>query len=194
MLATSAIVEAVAAAIAELDLPLVVVDPVLVSSSGKRLLDADGVQAMCLELLPRARVRHAEHPGSRSAQRPAHRVAAMMRVRRRGGFTAWARRPSSSPAGMDHRGHGPGPRMRARSWTCCSMGANFRVSRRRGSSRGRRTGPGARSRRRLRPAWRSAARRRGGGPRSAIRRGRDRPRARDRPRPRPARSFLGMAG
>jgi hydroxymethylpyrimidine/phosphomethylpyrimidine kinase len=56
MLANAAIVEAVAAAIAELDLPLVVVDPVLVSSSGDRLLDEDGVRALCRELLPRARV------------------------------------------------------------------------------------------------------------------------------------------
>ena len=56
MLANAAIVEAVAAAIAELDLPLVVVDPVLVSSSGERLLDEDGVGALCAELLPRARV------------------------------------------------------------------------------------------------------------------------------------------
>ena len=44
MLATAAIVEAVAAAIEELELPLVVVDPVLVSTSGARLLDDDGVQ------------------------------------------------------------------------------------------------------------------------------------------------------
>ena len=56
MLATAAIVEAVAAAIEELDLPLVVLDPVMVSSSGERLLDDDGVQALRLELLPRARV------------------------------------------------------------------------------------------------------------------------------------------
>jgi hydroxymethylpyrimidine/phosphomethylpyrimidine kinase len=56
MLVNAAIVEAVAAAIAELDLPLVVVDPVLVSSSGERLLDEDGVRALCAELLPRARV------------------------------------------------------------------------------------------------------------------------------------------
>jgi hydroxymethylpyrimidine/phosphomethylpyrimidine kinase len=56
MLATAAIVEAVAATIAELDLPLVVVDPVLVSSSGDRLLDDDGLQALMKELLPRARV------------------------------------------------------------------------------------------------------------------------------------------
>src|SRR3954471_18981737 len=56
MLANAAIVEAVAAAIAELDLPLVVVDPVLVSSSGERLLDEEGVRALRSELLPRARV------------------------------------------------------------------------------------------------------------------------------------------
>src|SRR6185503_18029206 len=56
MLATAAIVEAVAAAIEELELPLVVVDPVLVSSSGERLLDEDGMQALCVELLPLARV------------------------------------------------------------------------------------------------------------------------------------------
>ena len=54
MLATSAIVEAVAAAIEELELPLVVLDPVLVSKSGIRLLDDDGVQGLCIELLPRA--------------------------------------------------------------------------------------------------------------------------------------------
>jgi hydroxymethylpyrimidine/phosphomethylpyrimidine kinase len=56
MLATAAIVEAVAAAIQELDLPLVVVDPVLMSTSGERLLDEDGVRSLCAELLPRARV------------------------------------------------------------------------------------------------------------------------------------------
>jgi hydroxymethylpyrimidine/phosphomethylpyrimidine kinase len=56
MLATAAIVEAVAAAVRELELPLVVLDPVLVSTSGERLLDTDGVQAMCVELLPLARV------------------------------------------------------------------------------------------------------------------------------------------
>jgi hydroxymethylpyrimidine/phosphomethylpyrimidine kinase len=56
MLATAAIVEVTAAAIAELELPLVVVDPVLVATSGKRLLDEDGVRALVTELLPRALV------------------------------------------------------------------------------------------------------------------------------------------
>jgi hydroxymethylpyrimidine/phosphomethylpyrimidine kinase len=56
MLATAAIVEAVAAAVSELELPLLVVDPVLVSKSGVRLLDDDGVQMMRAELLVRAGV------------------------------------------------------------------------------------------------------------------------------------------
>ncbi len=56
MLANAAIVEAVAAAIQDLELPSVVVDPVLVSKSGVRLLDDDGVQMLLTELLPLARV------------------------------------------------------------------------------------------------------------------------------------------
>src|SRR4029453_15273126 len=47
LLATAGIVEAVAATIKELELPLVVVDPVLVSTSGTRLLDDDGLRALC---------------------------------------------------------------------------------------------------------------------------------------------------
>jgi hydroxymethylpyrimidine/phosphomethylpyrimidine kinase len=56
MLADAAIVEAVAAAIKELELPLVVVDPVIASKRGDALLDADGIQMLCAELLPLARV------------------------------------------------------------------------------------------------------------------------------------------
>jgi hydroxymethylpyrimidine/phosphomethylpyrimidine kinase len=56
MLATAAIVEAVTAAIDELDLPNVVVDPVLLATSGEPLLDEDGVQVMRAELFPRALV------------------------------------------------------------------------------------------------------------------------------------------
>jgi hydroxymethylpyrimidine/phosphomethylpyrimidine kinase len=54
MLATAAIVEAVAAAIVDLDLPQVVVDPVMVAKGGARLLDADAVEAMKAELFKRA--------------------------------------------------------------------------------------------------------------------------------------------
>jgi hydroxymethylpyrimidine/phosphomethylpyrimidine kinase len=56
MLANAAIVEAVAAAIAELELPLVVLDPVMVAKRGDRLLDEDGVRVIRSELLPRALV------------------------------------------------------------------------------------------------------------------------------------------
>jgi hydroxymethylpyrimidine/phosphomethylpyrimidine kinase len=56
MLASAAIVEAVAAAIAELDLPLVVVDPVMVAKGGDRLLEEDAIDALRTELLPRAHI------------------------------------------------------------------------------------------------------------------------------------------
>jgi hydroxymethylpyrimidine/phosphomethylpyrimidine kinase len=56
MLGKAAIVEAVAASIKEMELPFVVVDPVLASSRGDRLLDDDGVQMLCAELLPLAHV------------------------------------------------------------------------------------------------------------------------------------------
>jgi len=54
MLANAAVVEAVAAAVAALDLPLLVVDPVLVSTSGVQLLDDEGIEALKAELLARA--------------------------------------------------------------------------------------------------------------------------------------------
>jgi hydroxymethylpyrimidine/phosphomethylpyrimidine kinase len=56
MLANAAIVEAVAAAIEELELPLVVLDPVMVAKSGDALLEDDAVAAMRSELLSRATV------------------------------------------------------------------------------------------------------------------------------------------
>jgi hydroxymethylpyrimidine/phosphomethylpyrimidine kinase len=56
MLGSAAIVEAVAAAIGDLQLPLLVVDPVMVATSGDALVDEDGVRAMKAELLPQALV------------------------------------------------------------------------------------------------------------------------------------------
>lgn len=56
MLANGAVVEAVAAAIASLDLPSVVVDPVMIAKSGDRLFDEEALAALKSELLPRARV------------------------------------------------------------------------------------------------------------------------------------------
>lgn len=56
MLSNAAIVEAVAAAIADLEIPLLVVDPVIVASSGHPLLDDEGLLAMKEELIRRAHV------------------------------------------------------------------------------------------------------------------------------------------
>jgi hydroxymethylpyrimidine/phosphomethylpyrimidine kinase len=51
MLANAAIVEAVVAAVRDLEIPLLVVDPVMVAKSGDRLLDDEAVAAMKTELL-----------------------------------------------------------------------------------------------------------------------------------------------
>ena len=56
MLANAAIVEAVAAAVQSLDLPHLVVDPVMVAKGGDRLLDEEAVGAIRTELLPQAHV------------------------------------------------------------------------------------------------------------------------------------------
>jgi hydroxymethylpyrimidine/phosphomethylpyrimidine kinase len=56
MLATAATVEAVVAVIDALELPNLVVDPVMVAKSGDRLLDADAVHAVRASLLRRARI------------------------------------------------------------------------------------------------------------------------------------------
>jgi len=56
MLANAAIVESVAAAVKELDIPLLVVDPVMVAKSGDRLLDDQAIGALMRELLPLAAV------------------------------------------------------------------------------------------------------------------------------------------
>ena len=56
MLANAAIVEAVAATIASLDLPHVVVDPVMIAKGGDRLLEEAAVHALRQELLPLAHV------------------------------------------------------------------------------------------------------------------------------------------
>jgi hydroxymethylpyrimidine/phosphomethylpyrimidine kinase len=54
MLANAAIVEAVAAAVRDLDIPLLVVDPVMVAKSGDRLLDDEALAAMKVELIAQA--------------------------------------------------------------------------------------------------------------------------------------------
>jgi hydroxymethylpyrimidine/phosphomethylpyrimidine kinase len=56
MLANAAVVEAVAAAVKALELPQLVVDPVMIAKGGDRLLDEDAVGAIRAELLPLAHV------------------------------------------------------------------------------------------------------------------------------------------
>jgi hydroxymethylpyrimidine/phosphomethylpyrimidine kinase len=56
MLPNAAVVEAVAAAIHALDIPLLVVDPVMIAKSGDRLTDDEALAAMKSELLARALV------------------------------------------------------------------------------------------------------------------------------------------
>ena len=54
MLATAAIVEAVAAAVEALDIPRLVVDPVMIAKSGDRLIDDEAIGALKSALLRRA--------------------------------------------------------------------------------------------------------------------------------------------
>ena len=84
MLANAAIVEAVAATIAELDLPNVVLDPVMIAKGGDRLLEADAVDTMRRELLPRTRVITPNVPEAE--------VLAGMRIRSVADMAAAARR------------------------------------------------------------------------------------------------------
>ena len=56
MLYSREIIEAVAAADVRQGIPILVVDPVMISSSGHKLLQDDAIEAMCKILLPHARV------------------------------------------------------------------------------------------------------------------------------------------
>jgi hydroxymethylpyrimidine/phosphomethylpyrimidine kinase len=83
MLATAAIVSAVAAAIARLRLPLVVVDPVMVAKSGDRLLDRDAETAYRERLLPLATVVTPNLPEAESLLgRPVRTLAEMREAAR----------------------------------------------------------------------------------------------------------------
>jgi len=80
MLANAAIVEAVVAAVRAMDLPQVVVDPVMIAKGGDRLLDADAVAAMKSELL---RIAHVVTPNVPEAE-----VLAEMTIRTLGDMRA----------------------------------------------------------------------------------------------------------
>ncbi len=103
MLANSTIVEAVAAAIESMDLPNLVVDPVMVAKSGDHLLDEEAVHAIRWTLLRLARVVTPNIPEAE--------VLARMTVRTREDMREAARRIAmlKPMAVVIKGGHLPGP-------------------------------------------------------------------------------------
>ncbi len=103
MLANSTIVEAVAAAIESLELPNLVVDPVMVAKSGDHLLDEEGVHAVRWMLLRLARVVTPNIPEAE--------VLAKMTIRTREDMREAARRIAMLKPGavVIKGGHLPGP-------------------------------------------------------------------------------------
>ena len=103
MLANSSIVEAVAAAVESLDLPNLVVDPVMVAKSGDRLLDEEAVHALRWTLVRLARVVTPNIPEAE--------ILAKMTVRTRDDMREAARRIAMlKPAAVVIKGgHLPGP-------------------------------------------------------------------------------------
>lgn len=103
MLGNSTIVEAVAAAIASMELPNLVVDPVMVAKSGDHLLDDEAVHAMRWTLLRLARVVTPNIPEAE--------VLAKMTVRTRDDMREAARRIAMLKPGavVIKGGHLPGP-------------------------------------------------------------------------------------
>ena len=83
MLATAAIVSAVAEAVERFGIPLLVVDPVMVAKSGDRLLDPDAERAYRERLLPRAAVLTPNLPEAEALLgRPVRDLAAMREAAR----------------------------------------------------------------------------------------------------------------
>ena len=103
MLANSTIVEAVAAAIESMDLPNLVVDPVMLAKSGDSLLDDEAVHALRWTLLRLARVVTPNIPEAE--------VLAKMTVRTRDDMREAARRIAMLKPGavVIKGGHLPGP-------------------------------------------------------------------------------------
>lgn len=158
MLATAELVRAVAESIREHALPNYVLDPVMVATSGDRLLDADAARTIVDELLPLASCvtpnldEAAILVGFTVEDADAMRRAARALVERgaqsallKGGHQL---RPPQVPA-LEQRG--------GRSWWTCSSTARSGTSGGApGCGRAARTAPAAPSPRRSRPAWPTA--------------------------------------
>ena len=80
MLANSAVAEAVAAAIRDLDLPQVVLDPVMIAKGGDRLLSEEAVATLVAELLPLAHVVTPNIPEAEALTRMSIRTLDDMRL------------------------------------------------------------------------------------------------------------------
>ena len=185
MLATAAIVEAVAAAIKALELPQVVVDPVMVSKSGAHLLDDDGVVMLRAELLPCSAVVTPNIPEAEILS--GRRIESIEDAR----AAAFEIHQMGASAVVITGGHAPGDEivdllfdgdLFTELHTMRIAHAEYARNRlhiRLGDRREPGTGP-------------SGSRRGRAG--AGLRPRRDSARARHRPRPRPARSFLEMDG
>ena len=101
MLANAAIVEAVAAAVEDLEIPLLVVDPVMIAKSGDRLLDDEALAAMKSELLRRAFVVTPNIPEAEALSRDRRSAPTRTAARRRGASLALG------AVGGDHQGRPP---------------------------------------------------------------------------------------
>ena len=137
MLFSAPVIETVADMLGEHPVPLVV-DPVMVASSGARLLQEDAVEALVSRLFPLATVvtpNEVEAEASSATERSGSW---------RSGWSSSARRPRSSPA------------VTASRLTTSSTASDTSRSRSSVTASGLRTGPGARTRPRSRRCWRGA--------------------------------------
>ena len=125
-----------------LDLPNLVVDPVMIAKGGDRLLREDAVAAIKAQLLKLAEVRHAERPRGGSAGRAGRSRRSTTCARRRGGSG-----PSGPRVVVVKGGHldATGDQVDRRRLHAATQSSSCVAP---GSTRGTRTGRAARSRRR----------------------------------------------
>ncbi len=106
MLGNAAVIKAVAAGLERHEQTNVVLDPVMVATSGRRLLAGDAIEALRTELVPRAR--HGVDPRHRRAHRdpqhPRHRLHTLCRDRSRPRPGPRAHRSSARRQGVHNLG------------------------------------------------------------------------------------------
>ena len=148
MLANAAIVEAVAAAVADLEVPFLVVDPVMVAKSGDRLIDDEALGAFRTELLSHA---YLVTPNIAEAEA----LAGMTIVSDEDRREAARRIAAIGAVGRAHQGR-TSSRLRT-SATCCSTVTSSSSSATPASRAATRTAPVAPLPRQSPRSWRSAS-------------------------------------